>query len=148
MRIASYQFYWLKTPNLKSVGRITMPSCQRLFSEQFQHCLLYLSDGGYDLFKDEDLWKVIKLNRFEEQPYITEKRDCDDFADVLKGHMKKLVPGVAFGCAWGWVLNYKGEQVYKHAINCFINQNQQLVFVEPQSNEEFKLRFLPTLVML
>lgn len=92
----------------------------------------YISDNKYDLISLDDMKQIINLHRFSEMTYISEKRDCDDFSFSLMGLIRKLLPGVCFGIVWVEI------DQYKHAVNFFVDDERDVYFVEPQSNQIFR----------
>jgi hypothetical protein len=85
---------------------------------------VYLSDNIYWLCSREDVDTFLKFDDTNRAKYVTEQHDCDDFSYRLMGQLSDQVwSGIAFGIVWTDV----------HALNCFIDENFKLWFVEPQT---------------
>lgn len=86
---------------------------------------IFLSDNSYLLCKKSDIVSFLVRDKTNRQEYVAEAYDCDDFAYRLMGQI--TVPGwsdLAFGLIW----------TDKHALNCYVDEDRQLHFVEPQSD--------------
>ena len=72
--------------------------------------------------------------------------DCDDFSQVIAGHMNDTLKGVPFGTLW-----FKGPGFY-HAVNCYYSKNQKkMKVVEPQNDGIYdfnKAQWCPMLVVI
>jgi len=133
MKIGDYIFQWMKIPKIERKGVIT----QEQIKEALDLKDVFISDEFFDIVSTYDIQRTIMLDRFKEHGYETRIRDCDDFAAVLNGHVKSLIPGIAFGIIWVDILNSNKELLYKHAINFFFDEDGELKYVEPQDGKIF-----------
>jgi hypothetical protein len=102
-----------------------------ILRKEFPNAELFLSDNIYLLCDPQDIKKFLKQDATDRIEYKPEDFDCDDFAYRLMGQMS--VPDwskLAFGIVW----------TDKHALNCFVDEDGEIWFVEPQTDE-----ILPTL---
>lgn len=86
---------------------------------------IYLSDKEYKLCHVDDIRKFCAQDDTNRQKYQAESFDCDDFAYRLMGQFSIPDWGdLAFGICW----------TEKHSLNCFIDEDKMLWFLEPQSD--------------
>uniref|UniRef100_A0A6M3J0H1 Agglutinin C-terminal domain-containing protein n=1 Tax=viral metagenome TaxID=1070528 RepID=A0A6M3J0H1_9ZZZZ len=78
---------------------------------------IYLPDENFKVYNKDVVKAFLKLDEIDKIPYVTEVHDCDDFSAELFGLFAGLV----------WT--------NAHALNFFIDENETLWFVEPQSDE-------------
>ncbi len=90
---------------------------------------VWLSDGTFRLVDTQNLGDFLASDAINGRPYVVEKHDCDDFSYELVGHVSGWNPDNTFGIVWGTNANGVG-----HAWNFFINEERELLFVEPQSD--------------
>jgi len=110
-----------------STKQVDISAIRRIIREKFPEGELYLSDAtDYLLCSYDDIALFLAQDETNRQEYKAEHLDCDDFALRLAGQFS--IPGwsaLAFGLMW----------TEKHALNCFITENEELLFIEPQSDE-------------
>ena len=92
----------------------------------------WISDNVYNVINTSNLTTFLNNNPVSERKYITEKHDCDNFSFELMGDVKEWFPSSSFGIVWG--LTTEGNP---HAWNFFINENEKVMFVEPQDDTIF-----------
>lgn len=78
---------------------------------------LNLADTDCKIYKKESIKEYLHLDETDKITYIPQKMDCDDFAAILFGRFAGLV----------WTT--------KHAFNWFIDENNTLWFIEPQTDK-------------
>jgi len=89
---------------------------------------IFRSDKEYKLCCAADIQAFLKQDATNKTKFIREIMDCDDFSYRLMGQFS--IPGwsaLAFGIVW----------TEKHALNCFINESRELLFIEPQTDAVF-----------
>ncbi len=92
----------------------------------------YLSDKSYMIPRQKDIEEFLKIHIFKFRKYVPEKYDCDNYSFSLMGMFTNLMSGYAIGIVW--VTKPSGT---KHALNFFINKDNQMIYIEPQSNKIF-----------
>lgn len=104
-----------------------------------------LADGNYGLYSLQDLKRFLNHDKTDKYNYIKESFDCDDFADVLKGHERewfrfhKQPMGSTFGIVWGDIRNDENsDKPRPHAVNYFIDDDKKLWLIEPQTDNIFE----------
>ena len=92
---------------------------------------IYLADSEYLYYSYGELVAYIAENDIDSWTYIREHRDCDDFARILIGDIKREFPGIAIGYAK--VL----RDGYYHALVIFYDplHNPRVVLFEPQNDD-------------
>ncbi len=81
------------------------------------HAELYLADNQCKIYNKEVVKAFLNLNETDKIVFVSEKMDCDDYAADLYG---KGVPLV-----WS----------NKHALCWFVDENEILWFIEPQTDK-------------
>lgn len=94
---------------------------------------LWISDGRFKLIDTSNLKEFLNLNPVNKRKYISEFHDCDDFCYELMGNVSTWHPEGAFGMVWG----NRAKDNVAHAWNFFINENSEIMFVEPQTDNIF-----------
>ena len=93
---------------------------------RFPEGKVYISDSkNYYACSYDDIAYFLAQDQTNRQDYVSEKYDCDDFANRLYGQFS--VPNwsdLCLGKMW----------TDKHALNVMITQDKKLVFLEPQSD--------------
>jgi len=103
----------------------------------------YVSDKEYTTAYKKDIKKFLEYNIFRHRKFVPEKYDCDNYSFVLQGLMSYGMSGYAIGIVW--VHTPKGN----HALNFFIDEMEQMWYIEPQSNEIFQRKdYEPYLFMM
>lgn len=86
---------------------------------------VYLADYDYWVTSKSEIERFLAQDKTDLGEYISERHDCDDFSFELLGAIS--TPGwgdLAFFLVWGG----------RHAYNAFIDENDKLWFIEPQSD--------------
>jgi len=78
---------------------------------------IYLPDTLMRVYTKESVIKFLELEETDKIVYQAENKDCDDFAAILYGEFLGLV----------WT--------NLHALNFFISNENELYFVEPQTDQ-------------
>jgi hypothetical protein len=100
----------------------------------------FLADSEYWAAPEKDYWKIINKSTINEEKWISEKHDCDDFAHLLKADFivaaykdgKRRRP-YCFGIVWG-------DLPKPHAINWYITDQKIMKFCEPMNDTVFPPR--------
>ena len=107
---------------------------------------VFLSDGFYFLYPDNDIRKCLSEDLTDLQMWINTYFDCDDFSQVVAGSINDTLKGVPFGTLW-----FKGPGFY-HAVNCFYSKDtKKMKVVEPQNDAIYdfnKAAWCPMLVVI
>jgi hypothetical protein len=108
---------------------VTGSEVERIIMGRFPDVHLYLSDTVYRTCSKGELEVILADDTTNQMVYEAEKTDCDDFAYRLMGNMS-IPPysDLAIGIVW----------TAGHALNCFIDSNSQLWFIEPQTDKIFE----------
>lgn len=87
---------------------------------------LYIADEKYYTCPKEVVKEFLAADPTDQERYITETFDCDDFSFRLMGqfHIKPYA-ALAFGIAWSRI----------HAYNIFITIDGQVLLIEPQTDQ-------------
>jgi len=92
----------------------------------FPFAKLYLADVDYYLCPKQDVEEFLAEDPTDQERYVTEVFDCDDFSFRLMGQFHtKPYSALAFGIAWSSV----------HAYNVFIDIEGKVWIIEPQTDE-------------
>jgi hypothetical protein len=94
---------------------------------------LWISDGIFKLLDTDDLKAFLEKNPVNNRKYISEFHDCDDFCYELMGDVSTWNSAGSFGMVWG----NRAVDNAGHAWNFFINEKNQVMFVEPQNDKIF-----------
>jgi hypothetical protein len=95
-------------------------------------CKIYLVDQEYKLPTVDNVKKLLAMDETDKTEYLSEFHDCDDFSFRLMGQIS--VPGwssTAFGILF--ITTPQGG----HAVNCFVDDKEQVWIVEPQNDKIF-----------
>jgi hypothetical protein len=94
---------------------------------------LHIADGSYTAYSIWELQEFIKnFDNTNLRVWIAEVFDCDDFSQVLQGHVNGFFPGIAFGTIW---YGPKKPPWWGHSVNIFYSYTDRKVYlVEPQNN--------------
>jgi len=109
-----------------STERIEHEELLSLLQTHLPEAGIYLSDREYLLCKYDDMALFLAQDETNKMGYIPEERDCDDFSYRLMGQFS--IPGwsdLCFGIVW---TDY-------HALNCMIDEDKKIWFIEPQTDE-------------
>ncbi|MCK4938277.1 MAG: lectin MOA-related protein [Methanosarcinales archaeon] len=94
---------------------------------------LWISDGIFKLVDTNNIKEFLDNNPVSKRKYITEFHDCDDFCYELMGNVSTWYPEGAFGMVWG----NRAKDNIVHAWNFFVNETNEIMYVEPQTDEIF-----------
>ena len=93
---------------------------------------LWLSDGVFKYMTKESLAQFLASDPINSRIYKAESHDCDDFSYELMGHVSGWNSDNTFGIVWGQNASGVG-----HAWNFFVDENEKVWFVEPQTDSIF-----------
>jgi hypothetical protein len=97
---------------------------------------LHISDGSYTGYSIWELQEFMKnFDNTNLRVWIAEVFDCDDFAQVLQGHVNSFFPGIALGTLW------YGDKAgtWGHAVNIFYDYvGNKVWLVEPQNDSFYE----------
>jgi len=116
-----------------------------ILKEKFTAANIYLSDSIYKTTNIDELIRFINSDKTNEYKYVSEYFDCDDFSFHLMGSIHNVEWGaLPFGICW---LSKPGGN---HALNIFIDREQEVYFVEPQNDTVFlcPTHWVPYFVMI
>ncbi len=125
-----FNWFWRRTIPEKikptSTRVISMGALYQILRKRFPNeGELYLSDSMYLLCNTADISKFLQQDATNKYKYQSEKYDCDDFAYRLMGQFSvEDWSYLAFGLVW----------TDTHALNCFIDENLDFYFLEPQND--------------
>jgi hypothetical protein len=95
-------------------------------------------DGSFYLPTVDEVKFILEASQLDRRTWVAERFDCDDFSYVLKDEMSAhaydtgaLKFGLCVGMVWG---NFEWVQGY-HAVNWFIDSENTLHFIEPQTDQ-------------
>lgn len=94
----------------------------------------FVLDSEFILPTEEEVQDIIKADRTEKQVYVPNSGDCDNYAFELRH---------AFGRR-GWAVGMIAIDTGKpplHAIFFYINDERELVAIEPQNDKRFEQDF-------
>ena len=93
----------------------------------------WISDEVFECMVTSNFKAFLESNKINSKTYIVDKHDCDDYSYELIGDVTHWYPEGCIGIVWG--LNANGAP---HAWNFIIDENKQVVFVEPQTDAIFE----------
>lgn len=86
---------------------------------------IYLADQYYYFCDAQTISDFLAQDPTEQETYVTETHDCDDFSFRLMGQFhEKPYSALAFGIAWSQI----------HAFNLFIDKQKRVWIIEPQND--------------
>jgi hypothetical protein len=101
---------------------------------------IHIADGEYYMPHISYVRKIVAKSRVDRLKWISNRHDCDDFAHLLKADFIKAGyrdgrrrAACCVGVVWGLLPG-------PHAINFFIDDKQELYFIEPQTDEIYSPR--------
>ena len=97
-----------------------------LLHTAYPQAAIFLSDSVAILCHPDDIAYFLAEYESSKPPYIAEYYDCDDYAVHMVGEFS--IPdwaGLCIGELW----------TTTHAFNIIINEQKQILFIEPQTNE-------------
>ncbi len=110
-----------------------------------QGSTLRMADRNYWAYSLDDLKNFLKTDIADKFRYMKEGFDCDDFALVVAGREREwfskasVEKGSTFGIVWGDIRKSEDDTKERaHAVNVFVDNNQDVWLVEPQNDDIFK----------
>ncbi|MGP8320472.1 MAG: lectin MOA-related protein [Methanosarcinaceae archaeon] len=122
-----------KSVSIKSMPEISGKKVKEILNE----CNTgnkWVGDDTFKLIDTNNLIDFLNKNQVSKRKYITDFHDCDDYCYELMGEVSTWYPEGSFGMIWG----NKVKDNEAHAWNFFINENNEIMYVEPQTDEIFK----------
>jgi len=98
--------------------------------------IVLLADDYYNCLSYDDYIKFLKSDRVNQEKWIENVHDCDNFALELAGNASQRFR--LTGCCLGELWFYHVKEGWGHAINFFITSDKQFWCVEPQNDKVFK----------
>ena len=103
---------------------------------------LKVSDRDYLAYSIDKLREFLRADWTDKLKYKSEVFDCDDFARVLQGREREWFGrhtmgayGSTFGTIWGDLrADEQTTKPYPHAMNFFVDDQEQVWIIEPQSD--------------
>jgi len=87
-------------------------------------------DKHMDLPTDSDMKRWLAYDKTDKKPYENEVWDCDDFARNCWNNIRNMAlkegKNIAFALTWS----------QGHALNLYVNNNRQVIFIEPQTDRQ------------
>ena len=109
----------------QSTAKIEGLELQALLTIAAPSASVFMADNWKLLCNYEDVALFLAQDQTNKVEYISEEFDCDDFSFRLKGQFS--IPGwaaLALGICW----------TNDHALNCFVDEDRKLWFIEPQND--------------
>jgi len=104
-----------------------------LLTAEFPNATLLLSDYMYKTTTLAEFDRFIKNDVTNNNIYVSEYYDCDDFSYSIMGHLSNQDWGcLTFGILW------TSTPGGGHAVNCFIDKDRNVWILEPQDDSIFK----------
>jgi hypothetical protein len=132
-------------PKPRVLYDITAGEIQAVLKEVCPTAVVLFSDSVYRTTTLAELQRFLKDDKTNEYRYISEYHDCDNFSFQLMGSIHNVDWGaLPFGIVW------TGTPGGNHAVNCFVDDERVLWFVEPQSDSVFSLKegWVPYLIII
>ena len=126
-------------PHQESTDRITSSTIVKLFDKseagepKIKVSDLHITDRTFKLVDIAYLREFLLENPVSERVYIKEHHDCDDFAYILQGDVTRWDADLAFG-----IIHGRTQDGGSHAWNVCIGTDEQIYFVEPQTDRVWK----------
>jgi len=117
----------------RTTGNIDADELYATLSHKFPGCKVYMSDYIYRTPSTKTIKKFLADDKTNLSRFIPDTFDCDDFAVRLWGGVK--VPGwsdTTVGLCW-----FENPDKTVHALNLFVDEDREIWFVEPQSDNVF-----------
>lgn len=97
--------------------------------EAYPYAKIYIADAVYYVCSRETIEEFLASDPTDQERYVTETYDCDDFSFRLMGQFhEKPYAALAFGIAWSRV----------HGYNIFVSKEGEVLLIEPQTDEILK----------
>lgn len=110
-------------PDIKSSGTLTLHEMSSIIFDKVEELgvnnsvEIYLPDHDMRFYRRKDVKKYLGITEVDKISFVNETHDCDDYAAEVFGLFAGLI--------WTAV----------HAFNWFVDENEQLWFIEPQNDE-------------
>ena len=114
-----------ETVEPQSTAKIEGLELQALLTIAAPSASVFMADNWKYLCRFSDVALFVAMDINNKIDYIAEEYDCDDFSFRLKGQFS--IPGwaaLALGICW----------TNNHALNCFVDEDKKLWFIEPQND--------------
>ena len=123
-----------KIPEPQNLTVIDLNEITTILKAAFPDALLLFSDKKYKTTSITELTRYLKHDLTDQNKYVSEYYDCDDFSYRLMGNISNPLWGaLPFGILW-----VETNEGYAHAVNVFIDDNRLVWVVEPQTDNVFK----------
>ena len=90
---------------------------------------VHVPDRHMDLPTDSDITRWLAADQTDKKEYVSENWNCDDFARNCWNNIRNMAlkegKNIAFALTWS----------QGHALNLYVNNNQQVIFIEPQTDK-------------
>ena len=109
----------------QSTVQIELAELRDLLTSTAPGASIIMADNWKLLCNYEDVALFLAQDQTNKTDYESEEYDCDDFSFRLKGQFS--IPGwaaLALGICW----------TNDHALNCFMDEDKKLWFIEPQTD--------------
>lgn len=118
----------------------------------------YCKDRKYWTTDLETINQILEYDWINKKKYISEQRDCDDFADYLNSYMSWVYGLNNFGRFTNTMI-YKDGRKEPHRASIFITSDNSMYALEPQTDEIIKVeknkdiiiggrRYIPIIITL
>jgi hypothetical protein len=102
---------------------------------------VHIPDKHMDLPTDSDMKRWLAYDQTDKEQYVAELKDCDDFARNVWNNIRNMAikegKNIAFAIIW----------TQAHALNLYVNNNRQVVFIEPQTDKRTSIHSVPRFVI-
>lgn len=101
------------------------------FGEKGKDVIIWIPDETLQYLSKRKLAKLLDKTKTDELEYIKNDRDCDDFAYILMGHIRRTFGSCTFGIIWH----------NEHAQNIYYDiYKDEVWLVEPQTDKLTKYK--------
>jgi hypothetical protein len=98
----------------------------------------HLTDGVYQLVPEDQISYILDLCPSGDMQYIPDRRDCDDFARIMRGWLSEQGYGnLAIGHCEYKVFDSRNNIIIYHAVNMAVTESLDIFIIEPQSDSKF-----------
>lgn len=91
---------------------------------------IYIPDRHMDLPTDADMKRWLAIDKTDKKKYTGEGWNCDDFARNVWNNIRNMALAeglnIAFALVWS----------SGHALNLYVNDKHQLIYIEPQTDKK------------
>lgn len=121
-------------PEPKYLEDIDVSEIITIIQAQYPKIPLYARDRNYKTTTTDELKRFLRYDRIDENSYIPDIYDCDDFSFALVGSINQHWGCLSLGAMW-----IKHSHKKPHALNFFIDKERKIWIVEPQSDKVYEL---------